>query len=99
MQNICSRYTQHFNRKHGVTGHLFQGRFKALLLDADNYLLELVRYIHLNPVRAAMVELPENHPWEVSSLSHEITRMLNRATRDKGLADRMEQVKLTVKCQ
>ena len=99
MQNICSRYTRNFNRKHGVTGHLFQGRFKALLLDADNYLLELVRYIHLNPVRAAMVELPENHPWEVSSLSHEITRMLNRATRDKGLADRIEQVKLTIKYQ
>lgn len=63
MQNVCFRYTRNFNRKHDVTGHLFQGRFKALLLDADNYLLELVRYIHLNPVRAGMLKLPENHPW------------------------------------
>lgn len=44
-------------------GHLFQGRYKAILIDADAYLLELVRYIHLNPVRAKMVKLPDEHPW------------------------------------
>jgi len=63
MQNLGFRYTQYFNRRHQKTGHLFQGRYKALLVEADSYLLELVRYIHLNPVRAGMVARPEDHPW------------------------------------
>lgn len=63
MQNLGFRYTQHINRKQKRTGHLFQGRFKALLIDGDCYLLELVRYIHLNPVRAGMVNNPEDYPW------------------------------------
>lgn len=63
MQNICFRYTRWVNWRYGKTGHLFQGRYKAILLDADSYLLELVRYIHLNPVRSHMVALPEEHPW------------------------------------
>lgn len=63
MQNLGFRYTQYFNRRHQKTGHLFQGRYKALLVEADSYLLELVRYIHLNPVRAGMVERAEGYPW------------------------------------
>jgi hypothetical protein len=63
MQNLSFRYTQYFNRRQQKTGHLFQGRYKALLIDANNYLLELVRYIHLNPVRAGMIESPETYPW------------------------------------
>jgi putative transposase len=63
MQNLGFRYTQYFNRRRKKTGHLFQGRYKALLIDADDYLLELVRYIHLNPVRAGLVEQPEAYPW------------------------------------
>jgi len=63
MQNLGFRYTQYVNRRQQKSGHLFQGRFKALLIDADGYLLELVRYIHLNPVRAGMVEKPEAFPW------------------------------------
>lgn len=63
MQNISLRYTTWINRKHGRTGHLFQGRFKALLIDADSYLSELVRYIHLNPVRAGMVSQPIDYIW------------------------------------
>jgi REP-associated tyrosine transposase len=63
MQNLSFRYTQSFNRRQKKTGHLFQGRYKALLIDADNYLLELVRYIHLNPVRAGMTEQPETYSW------------------------------------
>ncbi|MBE0433077.1 transposase [candidate division WOR-3 bacterium] len=47
--NIC--YTGWFNHHHGTNGHLYQGRYKALLVDADNYLLELSRYVHLNPIR------------------------------------------------
>lgn len=63
MQHLGFRYTQWFNRRHGRVGHLFQGRYKALLVDAESYLLELVRYIHLNPVRAGLVKKPERYPW------------------------------------
>jgi REP element-mobilizing transposase RayT len=63
MQNLAFRYTQAINRKLGRSGHLFQGRYKALLVDQDAYLLQLVRYIHLNPVRARMVADPVAYPW------------------------------------
>lgn len=56
-------FTQWSNRRHRRTGHLLQGRFKAILVDADSYLLELTRYVVLNPVRAGMVEAPEEWPW------------------------------------
>jgi REP element-mobilizing transposase RayT len=49
MQNFCFRYTRWLNQQQERVGHLFQGRYKAVLLDADSYLLELTRYIHLNP--------------------------------------------------
>ena len=55
MRQINGVYTQRFNRCHARTGHLFQGRFKAILVERDSYLLELCRYIVLNPVRAGMV--------------------------------------------
>ncbi len=67
MQNIGFRYTQFINRKYERAGHLFQGRYKALMIDADSYLLELIRYIHLNPVRAGMVRRPEEYPWSSHS--------------------------------
>ncbi len=63
MQNVGFRYTQHINRKYSRSGHLFQGRYKALLVDADSYLLELIRYIHLNPIRIGLAALPEDYPW------------------------------------
>jgi len=63
MQNIAFRYTRWINRRAGRMGHLFQGRYKALLVDADSYLLELTRYIHLNPVRAGMVRDPAEYRW------------------------------------
>ncbi len=69
MQNLSFRYTQWMNRRQDRVGHLFQGRYKAVLVDADSYLLELVRYIHLNPVRAGMVKSPEAYPWS-SHLSY-----------------------------
>ncbi len=55
MRQLNGVYTQHVNRRHGLVGHLFQGRFKAILVDRDAYLLELSRYVVLNPVRAGMV--------------------------------------------
>ena len=63
MQNISFRYTRWMNKKYGRVGHLFQGRFKAILVEQDTYLLELIRYIHLNPVRAKMVSNIDQYPW------------------------------------
>jgi putative transposase len=59
MQGLQQSYTQWFNGTHGKSGHLFQGRYKAIVCDRDEYLVTLVRYIHLNPVRARLVEDPE----------------------------------------
>ena len=61
MQHINGAYTTYFNRKRERSGHLFQGRYKAILVDADEYAKELSRYIHLNPVRAAKVKTPEEY--------------------------------------
>lgn len=63
MQNLTFRYTKWINWRQNRSGHLFQGRYKAVLVDADSYLLELTRYIHLNPVRANMVQIPAEYPW------------------------------------
>ncbi|MFQ6082960.1 MAG: transposase [Candidatus Aminicenantia bacterium] len=63
MHWILTGYTVYFNKRHRRTGHLFQGRYKSLLVDKVNYLLELSRYIHLNPVRAKITEKPENYLW------------------------------------
>ena len=63
MHGINFTFTQHFNRRHEKVGHLFQGRYKALVCDRDSYLLALVRYIHLNPVRSGLVETPGDYRW------------------------------------
>ena len=69
MQSLLFRYTRYFNKRYGKVGHLFQGRYKAILCDKDAYLLELVRYIHLNPIRAKVVTDPERYLW-TSHLSY-----------------------------
>lgn len=63
IQNLSFRYTRWLNWHRGRGGHLFQGRYKAVLVDADTYLMELVRYIHLNPVRSGIVHEPEEYLW------------------------------------
>jgi putative transposase len=63
MQNISFRYTRWINWRHERSGHLFQGRYKAVLVDGVTYLLELLRYVHLNPVRARMAASPDDYPW------------------------------------
>ncbi|MDD2944009.1 MAG: transposase [bacterium] len=63
MQNLCSRYTRWVNWRLTRIGHLFHGRYKAILVDTDSYLTQLVSYIHLNPVRAWMVERCEDYEW------------------------------------
>ena len=65
MQRVLTRYVKRFNFRHQRVGHLFQGRYKAILCQKDSYLQELIRYIHLNPVRAKMVK--EVLTWKWSS--------------------------------
>jgi len=63
MRHLNGVYTQKFNRQHERAGHLFQGRYKAILVDRDSYLLELIRYITRNPVRAGMVKDASRYVW------------------------------------
>lgn len=63
MRQLNGVYTQHINRRHRLAGHLFQGRYKAILVQKETYLLELTRYVVLNPVRARMVKRIADWPW------------------------------------
>lgn len=63
MRHLNGVYTQRWNRRHGRVGHVLQGRYKALLVERDSYLLELSRYLVLNPVRAGLVESAADYPW------------------------------------
>jgi REP element-mobilizing transposase RayT len=72
MQVLQFRYTRRYNLKYDLEGHLFQGRYKAILCDKDSYLMQLSAYIHLNPVRAGIVKDPSEYPW--SSYRSYITR-------------------------
>ena len=63
LHHVNTSYTNYFNAKTGRAGHLFQGRYRAILVDKDHYARELSRYIHLNPVRAHMVQDPLLYPW------------------------------------
>jgi hypothetical protein len=63
MQWLNSAYANWFNREHGRCGHLFQGRFKAFLVDQETYFADVLRYVVLNPVRAKLCERPEDYRW------------------------------------
>lgn len=63
MMRIASRFARHMQKQRPTTGHFFERRYRAILVDADEYLLELVRYIHLNPVRAGIASDPSTYPW------------------------------------
>ena len=63
MHRLLTGYSQYYNRKYKRTGHLFQGRHRAILCQSDGYLAELVRYIYLNPVRAKIVDTVEQYPF------------------------------------
>jgi putative transposase len=80
LQGINQSYTMYFNWKYMTVGHLFQGRYKAILCDRDAYLLSLVKYIHYNPMRTKKTKSLEMYPWS----SHHA--YLGR-TRAKGLVD------------
>lgn len=82
MQYLNTSYTIYYNVKRKKCGHLFQGRYKSIIVEADSYLLELTRYIHLNPVRAKIVGSPEKYKWS-SYLEH-------IKTYKKGIIDKIE---------
>ena len=63
MQGVQQSYTQYFNRRYCKVGHLFQGRYKAIICERDKYLHALIRYIHLNPLRAKLVTRPERYAY------------------------------------
>jgi len=63
MRQLNGVYTQRYNKMHDTVGHLFQGRFKSILVEKESYLLELCRYLVLNPVRAKMVKRPWEYQW------------------------------------
>ncbi len=72
MHYVNSSYTNYINIKRKRCGHLFQGRYKGIVVERDSYLMELSRYIHLNPVKAKMVAAPEDYPY--SSYSSYISK-------------------------
>jgi len=80
LQGINQSYTVYFNKRYRMVGHLFQGRYKAILCEKDAYLLSLVKYIHLNPMRARVVKRFEEYPWS----SH---RCYIKRLRGEGVAD------------
>lgn len=63
IQHLAASYARHINFHQDKKGHLFQGRFKSILIDEETYLNQLIRYVHLNPVRAGLVTWPENYQW------------------------------------
>jgi putative transposase len=71
MQYINTAYTVYYNKKRNRSGHLFQGRYKSIIVEGDSYFLELTRYIHLNPVKAGISKTPEEYKW--SSFKEYIT--------------------------
>jgi REP element-mobilizing transposase RayT len=76
LQGVNQSYTQYYNLRRRTVGHLFQGRYKAILCDKDEYLLALIRYIHLNPVRARVVERASKYFWS----SHRAYMGIERAS-------------------
>jgi putative transposase len=63
MRHLNGVYTQRFNRHHKLDGQLFRGRYKSILIGESDYLIELLRYIHFNPVKAGLVKEPKNYTW------------------------------------
>lgn len=82
MRQLNGMYTQAYNRQHKSVGHIFQGRFKAILVEKESYLLELCRYVVLNPVRAGTVERPAEWKWSSYKATAGISKQLSLLTVD-----------------
>jgi hypothetical protein len=93
MRQLNSVYTQAFNRRHGRVGHVLQGRFKAIVVDREAYLLELCRYVVLNPVRAGLVKDAGKYPWS----SYRATAGLDKAPEFLSVDWILEQFGLDLK--
>ncbi len=76
IRHLGGVYTQEFNRAHRKEGALFRGRYRSKLIDSDEYLTQLSRYIHLNPVDAGIVHAPENYEW--STIVHSYRKQTSR---------------------
>ncbi len=76
MRDLNSSYASYFNTRHSRAGHLFQGRYRACLVEGEGYWLEVSRYVHLNPVRAGLVAKPERWTWSSYPGYHRPTRRL-----------------------
>lgn len=63
MKGIATSYAMYFNIKYGRVGHVFQDRFKSEAVEDERYLMAVIRYVHHNPIKACMVERPENYRW------------------------------------
>jgi putative transposase len=95
MRPLNGVYTQRLNRRHGRTGHVFQGQYKAILVERDSYFKKLCRYVVLNPVRATMVNRLGEWPWssyraitrlECGPRWLSVDRLLGQFSRDPGRA-------------
>lgn len=86
LRHLNGLYTIYFNRRHRRVGHLFQGRFKAIVVEKESYLLELSRYIHLNPIRARMKIRLGSYPWSSYLAYIGKRRMVDWLTREQVLA-------------
>ncbi len=82
MRQLNGMYTQAYNRRHKRVGHIFQGRFKAILVEKESYLLELCRYVVLNPVRAGAAERPEDWKWSSYRATAGIRKAVSSLTVD-----------------
>ena len=82
MKRLNGNYSQRYNYHHRRVGHVFQGRFKAILVEKESYLLELARYIVLNPVRARMVHVAKEWPWSSYRATAGYTRPIDCLTTD-----------------
>jgi len=80
MQFLNGCYSSYFNKRHGRVGHLFQGRFKALIIERQGHYTEISRYIHLNPVRGQMVNNPEEWRWSSYPGYHSADKALDWVT-------------------
>jgi putative transposase len=76
MSNILNSYTRYFNQRHGRKGPLWEGRFKNVIVETDEYLIHLTRYLHLNPVTAGLVERPEE--WLATSYREYLSQNGNK---------------------
>ena len=83
MHQLKTAYTVYFNRRHQVVGHLFQGRFKSTVIEAEKYLLEVSRYLHLNPVLC----------WDHAGLSHDEIAALFRMPSSNSVAQTIRRTK------